>query len=209
METEPIGPLYSVLAPLLCEEGADITRERYPQWDVNSIAPESRSGDSYFLLACIKGDLRVAKAMMQLGANIAAKSTKMSNCTALMCACLGNQKERGELIKWLLQHAEVLASIDDTDRILNGWTALHYAVAYSHKEVVRMLLCYGMDHTVRNEEGKSPADVVTYPVTTGNEHLINNWIPIEEWRPWTHEMTPRKFRNSIRTLVLLAKISYL
>jgi ankyrin repeat protein len=39
-----------------------------------------------------------------------------------------------------------------------GWTPLHFAVKNCHVDVARVLLDYGADPTIRDNEGRTPLD---------------------------------------------------
>ena len=189
---------YSDVASIL-SEGSDI----HACFDPNQIVLDW-DNTTYFLLACWMNNLKVAKGLLKLGADIAAKDT--SGNTALMHACL-DSKGQSELIKWLLCQPEVVASINDTTTDY-GYSALCYAAYYGNMSIIRMLLHYGADRDATITNGTTAAQ---WARTYGKEEsaqFIEDWTPIDEWRPWTHHDMPQTYRSAIRTLVLLAKTEF-
>lgn len=73
--------------------------------------------------------------------------------------------------KWTaLMHAVNKRSFDFVDRLLraranvnqlerDGWTALHFAAAYGHIAIARLLIEAGADVTIKNNVGLTPIDV--------------------------------------------------
>ena len=52
----------------------------------------------------------------------------------------------------LLEHG---AAVNDREKE-EGWTALHWAAARGHDQVVALLLSHGADYTLRTEDGMTP-----------------------------------------------------
>ncbi len=208
---EDTNPSYYVLAPLLCEEenGAAVARERYPQWMVNGLVPDSNCRDSYFLYACYRCDVRVAQVLLALGANVAAKSKY--GCSALAYACGGFPlrsagKPKTQIVAWLLEHTDVCTHINNVNE--SGSVALHSAAANGNALAVRMLLCFGADRTTRNKRGETAAALARICGREEVVQLIENWKEPEEWRPWTHAGLPYSYRDATRTLAVLARSVY-
>ena len=51
-----------------------------------------------------------------------------------------------------------LAAGADVNAKRYGWTPLHYAVYYGHKEIAELLIAKGADVNVKNEDGETPLD---------------------------------------------------
>ncbi len=206
--SDAINPLYKTLKPLLCNKnGVTEARACFPRWDVNGCPSNSFPSDSYFLHACSRGDLQVAKALLELGADETAKEKDGS--TALINACLGDEEERAELVKWLLRQAEVLASIDDM--WAGGDTALHMAAVHDNKAAVLVLLCFGADRAKRLIWGITAAMRAEQdgdgPGREEVAQLIRSMqiIPKNEWRPRKHICFPLAYREAIKTILILRK----
>ncbi|WP_264682379.1 MULTISPECIES: ankyrin repeat domain-containing protein [unclassified Wolbachia] len=60
--------------------------------------------------------------------------------------------------------------IDDANS--NGWTLLHYAVAYSHFELSRFLLAQGATIEAKNKDDKTSLDLARERNNTGMVHLL-------------------------------------
>jgi hypothetical protein len=224
------NPNHRRIFPLLrLVDGSVTARARFPFWRINSFAQNCFGRSSYFLIACKNGDLRVAKVLLEMGANVAAKNqygitALMHACgtsmigkneygiTALMHACgtsmIGSRS--GPMVAWLLEQRGVCASMDDADDNQN--TALHYAIMdrnHVNVEIVRMLLCYGVDRTCRNHWNKTAAEELRSCGSIVLAKLIEDWKEpeIEEWRPWNAKRAPAKYRGALRSLLVLAKAS--
>jgi len=72
--------------------------------------------------------------------------------TALHVAAAKNYEE---VIKILLQ----ISSIDVNNADEDGWTPLHAAIHWSHKEACELLSKAGADFNIRNSNGSTPCDV--------------------------------------------------
>ncbi len=205
-------PDYEKIWPLLREVDGPVTaRARFPQWKVNGPAHHCGDMSSYFLVACKKGDLRVAKALFKMGANVAAKNRYGE--TALISACSGKEESRAALVEWLLMLEDGLASMDDVDNV--DHCVLYTAITNSNKAVVRMLLCFGHDGMMKWSGFSCGAGVSSgakFARRFGAQvmaQMIEDWKEpeVEEWRPWNAERAPAKFRGALRALLLLAKAS--
>jgi hypothetical protein len=167
------------------------------------------------------GHLRVAQALLELGASMVAKNNKGN--TALLLACRGDTVHRLALVTWLLKQTDVLASIDDVNNF--GLSALHHAGAFGIPTVLRMLLCFGPNRGTRSKKQHlTAAELVReyigklkdYPrlrlkdyshLSEERAQLIESACmpPREEWRPRNASEFPLKYHSALRTLVILAK----
>lgn len=96
---------------------------------------------------------RVLLWLISRGADVRSRYTDLSS-SPLMHLC--SMFDLTEEIKALIDHG---ANIGDCDS--NGCTALHYAAANERLEHVQLLLAYGADPSVTNENGKQPWQVTT------------------------------------------------
>lgn len=71
---------------------------------------------------------------------------------ALMAAVSGARNRRVSRVHWLLTHGANPNRSDD------GWTPLHSAAADGELEIIRLLLDFGADKTVRNSRGITPLE---------------------------------------------------
>jgi hypothetical protein len=53
----------------------------------------------------------------------------------------------------------VLPEIDEMDFSYNGFTPLHFAAEEGHSAMVRMLLKFGADRTIKDSRGRTPLEV--------------------------------------------------
>lgn len=116
-------------------------------------------GFSPLLLACYRGNIEVAKLLIETGCDINQKS---SMGTPLMAAVV---KGNTTMVQYLLLKN---ANVNLTDE--NGTTALMYAVMFKNKEIVTLLLQKNADKMLIDKKGKSAFE---YAVFTGNEEIIN------------------------------------
>lgn len=122
----------------------------------NSINPD---GYSPLTLACYRGNLELAKFMINNNTNLNVGS-KMG--TPLMAAVV---KGHLEIIKMLLDHK---ADINLPDS--NGTTCLMYATLFKNKEMVALLLQNKADKDRKDNNGKTAFE---YAITNGDDLIIN------------------------------------
>ncbi len=200
------NPSYDTLAKVLREEnGATLARERYPQW-CDSVSNPISNNRFYFPHACSEGDLQVARALLEMGAD----ATTQNGCgrNALMLACYrDNDGERVKMVTWLLQCVtEIRTNINDEDKW--GDTALHHAARNGGVEIVRLLLRFGANCTKRNREGHTVEELARVCGKEESAALIVTFaqiIKIGEWRPWKASEFPLGFRRALRCLVVISK----
>ena len=96
----------------------------------------------------------------------------------------------------------------DLNRKTNlGHTVLYKAASYGYKEIVDLLLEYRVDVTAKTNVG-----MTAYQITDSSDikesllnYEISNINNLTEWRPCNHPGYPRKYRQCMATLVILAK----
>lgn len=117
------------------------------------------AGYSPLILACYRGNIEVAKFLIENGSDINGTS---SMGTPLMSAVV---KGNVEIVKALLgKKADVNASD------ANGVTALIYAVQFQNPDILSLLLQHKADKTHKDKEGKTAFE---HAVFSGNETIIN------------------------------------
>ena len=125
----------------------------------NCISEINEYGFSPLILACYKGNIDVAKFLIEHKSNINYVSDEG---TALMAAVV---KGNPELTKLLLEKG---ANLDLTNH--NGTTALMYAVKFKNIEIIKLLLEYKANKSLIDKEGNSAFE---YAIQTTNEEIIN------------------------------------
>ena len=60
-------------------------------------------------------------------------------------------------IEAVKQHLDAGANVNAKDEV--GWTLLHTAAFYGHKEIAELLITKGADVNAKDEGGKTPLDV--------------------------------------------------
>lgn len=117
------------------------------------------NGSSMLILACYRGNIEVAKFLINHSADLNYNS---KNGTALMaCVVKGAYQLADELIS-------KKANLDLTDG--NGMTALMLAVQFKNVEMVKKLVAAGANKTLKCKQEKTAFE---YAVFSGNEQIIN------------------------------------
>lgn len=123
---------------------------------INSL---NESKTSPLILACYKGNIEVAKFLIE---NVKDVNYNSDMGTALMAA---TYKNHPELVKLLL---EKKANPNAADA--NGTTALSLAVQFKNSPLVQLLLDHKADKTIKDNKGKTAFE---YAVFSQNEQIIN------------------------------------
>lgn len=115
--------------------------------------PKTNDRETPLHLACKKGEVEIAKFLVQSGANITI--TPKRGGTALLLACESGQEA---LVMWLAQRPECnCGAVDD-----EGNTALHLTAATGMSRAVETLLgCKGVNRAQRNYRGQTPLQIAT------------------------------------------------
>lgn len=108
----------------------------------------SAQGETPLMMACIKGELKKVKTLIERGADI-----NREGWTPLHYAVSTDKPETLEIIKLLLEGS---AYIDASSP--NGSTPLMLAAQYSSEGVVDLLIKEGADVVVRNQRGLTAVD---------------------------------------------------
>jgi len=129
--------------------------------DIKAELRNSR-GESLLMLAAIKGDHRLAKWLIDGGADV-----NKTGWTPLHYACSGTSPQQLEMARLLLENA---AYIDAESP--NGSTPLMMAAMYGTTDVLLLLLEEGADATLRNQQGLTAIDFAQRVGRTANVDAI-------------------------------------
>ncbi|MDQ6883532.1 MAG: ankyrin repeat domain-containing protein [Candidatus Dormibacteraeota bacterium] len=102
-------------------------------------------------LAAYFGHPRIARALIDAGADVNAEARDPSRVRPLQSAVSG--RHRG-VVEILLD-----AGADPNPAQAHGWTALHSAAHQGNGPMIALLLEHGADRTVRADNGQRPADM--------------------------------------------------
>lgn len=102
-------------------------------------------------LAAFFGHSELAKALLDRGADVNARSTNPMKNTPLHAATAGQQIEAMRLL--------LMRGADANVRQEGGWTALHSAAQSGNREAVELLLAHGAHINLRAENNQAPFDL--------------------------------------------------
>ncbi len=130
----------------LARSGTVSQMEELLKKDPEALDRLSNSGFSPFLLACYRGNNEIAKYLMEKGANT-------SLCTSEGSAIYGIIfKNNTEMLAHILDKG---ISTNDTCQFKQFGTPLHMAMSLKRYEMVELLLMYGANKSIPNQEGKT------------------------------------------------------
>lgn len=127
--------------------------------DPDIINQTNESGFSPLILACYRGNVEVAKFLID---NVKDVNYKSQEGTALAGLSVKYNKDLVEYI--LIKNAN--PNIADT----NGATPLFWAVKFGNKELTELLLKYKADKSIKDSQGMTPFE---YALQTNNKEIIN------------------------------------
>lgn len=125
----------------------------------NVINENNESGFSPLILACYRGNVEVAKFLID---NVKDINYKSKEGTALSGLSFRYNKE---LVEYLLKK-----NADPNIADANGTTPLFWAVNSGNKELTELLLKYKADKTLKDVQGMTPFE---YALQTNNKEIIN------------------------------------
>ena len=163
---------------LLLDMGADIN------------APVDKSGGTALMSAIRFGSIPAAKFLLEHGASVDAVNSEGE--TALMITCDGRKLVAKEsLINLLVEHGADVNKVDNRGNTL----LMRYVSWYSEASpsVVRALLDYGTDVTIKNREGETVFDILLDNETISTERqeeLLALCKQYEESNRRANVMTP-------------------
>ncbi|NPA09745.1 MAG: ankyrin repeat domain-containing protein [Chlorobi bacterium] len=119
----------------------------------------NESGFSPLILACYRGNVEVAKFLID---NVKDVNYKSQEGTALSGLSVKYNKD---LVTYLLNKKADPNIADAT-----GSTPLFWAVKFGNKELIELLLRYKADKTLKDSQGMTPFE---YALQTNNKEIIN------------------------------------
>lgn len=119
----------------------------------------NESGFSPLILACYRGNVEVAKFLID---NVKDVNYKSQEGTALSGLSVKYDKD---LVTYLLNKKADPNIADAT-----GSTPLFWAVKFGNKELIELLLRYKADKTLKDAQGMTPFE---YALQTNNKEIIN------------------------------------
>ncbi|WP_395047675.1 ankyrin repeat domain-containing protein [Flavobacterium sp.] len=127
--------------------------------DSEVINTKNENGFTPLILACYKGNVAVAKFLIEKSKTI---DTSSDMGTPIMAATYKGQLE---LVKLLLEN-NANPNIADS----NGTTPLIYAAMFGNTNIMSLLLKYKADKTHKDKDGKTAFE---FAVFSGNQEIIN------------------------------------
>ena len=127
--------------------------------DKDIVDSKNDNGFSPLILACYKGNIAVAKFLIENSKTINGSSDMG---TPLMACAVKGDKQISELL--LKKGAN--PNLSDS----KGTTALIYAVQFENLELVNLLLKYKADKNLKDNDGKTAFE---FAVFSGNQDIIN------------------------------------
>ncbi|WP_395057533.1 ankyrin repeat domain-containing protein [Flavobacterium sp.] len=127
--------------------------------DSEVINTKNENGFTPLILACYKGNVAVAKFLIENSKTI---DTSSDMGTPLMAA---TYKGQVELVQLLLEN-NANPNIADS----NGTTPLIYAAMFGNTNIMSLLLKYKADKTHKDKDGKTAFE---FAVFSGNQEIIN------------------------------------
>ncbi len=176
------------IVTLLLENGADID------------AKTNLHHETAIIQACRDGPAEVILLLLSKGANIHIRNVYEG--TALHCAACNGYIQ---VIQLLLTNGADIHAKDN-----HGQTPVHEACFDANLEMIFVLMDHGADLRSIDNQGKMPTDLIEddidYSYMVKIIQQYEQLRQLKDWRPWNHFKYPIKYRQSLQTLVLLAKM---
>lgn len=122
----------------------------------------NKKGESALMLCAIRGDLVLAKLLIEHDADV-----NKTGWTPLHYAASGNSQNQVEMVRLLLDNS---AYIDAASP--NGSTPLMMAAMYGRSDVLKVLIEEGADASLRNEKGLTAIDFAQQVGRSANVETI-------------------------------------
>ena len=157
--------------------------------------------------ACIDGNINCVQSLIDSGVDLESKDR--FGGTPLLCASIYGHID---IVKLLIDSGPscmaapaVRSGVNIESRVTGGYTALHCASYNNHINIVILLLDSGANIEARNDKGKTAKQVTRKSTIKGTIEQYGQLVKLKEWRPWNNYKYPIKYRQVMKTLVLLAK----
>ena len=135
----------------LARSGSVAEVEQFLKKEPDAINKLSDRGVTPFILACYRGNNEVAKYLMNKGADV-------NVCTSEGSAIYGIIfKNNTEMLSYILDNG---ISPNDTCQFQQFGTPLHMAMSLKRYESVELLLKYGANTSIPNQEGSSIGELL-------------------------------------------------
>ncbi len=150
--------------------------------------------------SCTTGDIEYTRLLLDNGVDIEVKDRY--GLTPLHYASMQYASLQRHLIivKLLLDHG---ANIEAKSSF--NYTCLHHASRNGQTDIVKLLLDRGANTQVKNYHGYTAKQVARHPFIKALFECHEHIIGLKEWRPWNHPEYPKRYRNTMKTLLILAK----
>ncbi len=130
---------------------------------------DGRQGSNYTIIACMRGHLKIAEALIACNCDITATNEGCDGETCLVMACRGNYVE---LVKLLLAHNCNVNARNESGRL--GFTGLMHACRNGNVEMVKLLMEKDCALDVKcNNNGFTS---LIYAVSSRNIEIINSLL---------------------------------
>jgi ankyrin repeat protein len=137
----------------LARSGTVAVVEQFLKKEPDAINRLSDRGITPFILACYRGNNEVAKYLMNNGADV-------NVCTSEGSAIYGILfKNNTEMLSYILENG---ISPNDTCQFQQFGTPLHMAMSLKRYELVELLLQYGANTSIPNQEGSSIGELLIH-----------------------------------------------
>jgi ankyrin repeat protein len=130
----------------LARSGSVAEVELFLKQDPDAINRLSDRGITPFILACYRGNNEVAKYLMNNGADVNVCTTEGSAIYGILF------KNNTEMLSFVLEKG---ISPNDTCQFQQFGTPLHMAMSLKRYESVELLLKYGVNKSIPNQEGST------------------------------------------------------
>ncbi|XP_031570094.1 ankyrin-3-like [Actinia tenebrosa] len=164
--------------------------------DTNAAEPNSCSGLTPFLCACMSRSMELVEYMLKHGANINSQTACQDGPLHIATFACANQNSK--------ESFDVLAMLIKTGCDLNsknwlGNTPLCIAASYDRKRLIRYLLFQGADPSICNKNGVYPIDFATNAGNTRIASLLAINLPNPYVWDFIEPHTPPRIKLGLQT----------
>ena len=136
----------------LARSGSVAEVEQFLKKEPDAINKLSDRGVTPFILACYRGNNEVAKYLMNNGADVNVCTTEGSAIYGIIF------KDNTEMLKYMLLKGN---SPNDTCQFNQFGSPLHMAMSLKRYDIVDILLTYGSNQSLPNQEGSTIQQLLT------------------------------------------------
>ncbi len=143
---------------------------------------------------CKTGNIEEVRLLVDLGANIEAKTYYGSSSLHVACGStplyVASRNGRIDIVKLLVN-----LGADIEAKTGYGWTSLHSASCSGHIDIVKLLIYLDADVKAINNAGKTPAQVAK---TTAIKIVIECYEEMTQLKEWSPSGSMESFQVSFR-----------